>query len=249
MNIKKVDDPEFRKALISTFTERDNPRRFQIHFTDLIVCLCCSAMHKVLPEEATDERYDAILTWTRGLAFDSTITSRMSGKTAVEIDGTMGEIDMMFQDMPYELTSSVFISNRVKQSDDLDGKYQYKQQQLRFYMAAIGSTRGRLKIVEVAKSNSDTRYHTWEIEMTPLELARDRIILVNRKNILKHALRTGSLAQMERLSNIYCPILKDSRCIDPETSLCKNLRQQNWTESWKQWRLHPEAIRLLGGRN
>ena len=259
MKIQKIDDPQFREAIMQTFSERDSPRRYEIHFTDLINCLFCSFQHKVLLDEPSDDRYDAILTWARGLAFDSVITSRISKKTLIVLGGAQGEVDMVFQGMPYELTSSLFMAKATKESDDLAGRYQYKQTQLRYYMAALSKPIGRLKIIEQAgqkhqnESLPGTREHTWQIEMTPLELSKERRRIIDLAIILKKALQTGRWQMLRDFS----PITGDSRCAsasETDIPICQNyldtirkpVMERTLLSSWRTWIKHPSAQVLMG---
>jgi hypothetical protein len=221
MDIKKIDDAPFRKETVKAFHWHDSSRRFELHFTDIITCLLCSVKRKILPENGIDpnESYGQILSFVRGLGFDNLITERISGKTTVWIDGMQGNIDMIFHQIPYELTSSIYVGNSVKNSDDLAGKYRYKIEQLKAYMAGLGSTIGRLKLIEVA-SRPPSEF-TWELSLSPLELAHLRIDLIRRKDLLTEALATGNIQKLFELREMVTPILKDSFCLDHQTGYCK----------------------------
>src|SRR5439155_8538921 len=127
----------------------------------------------------------------------------------------------------------------VKKSDDLDGKYGYKIEQLKMYMAGLPSTSGRLKIIEVA--GRPPTEHTWNLGLDPLDLAHVRIATINRKDVLMRALATGSLIQILKLKHIYAPILKSSFCAD-ETGFCKEIKmlrnetyRRKWQTGWREW--------------
>src|SRR5712664_1052413 len=90
------DDREFRIKVVESFIHGDNPRSREIHFTDCINCIFCSFMRKIIPEVINEEKYNDLLDWMRGLAFDTKITDRFAGKRKVFIGKAQGSVDMMF---------------------------------------------------------------------------------------------------------------------------------------------------------
>lgn len=255
MRIEKIDDAEFRREAVKNFHWHDSSRRFELHFTDFINCLLCSLKRKVLPDGDRDdlkESYTQVLDWVGGLGFDNLITERISGKTVTRIDGAQGNVDMIFRGVPYELTSTLYLAKKVKESNDIsETYYRYKLEQLKLYMAGIGKTEGRLKIIERAGGrrvdDSGKPYgrprpveHTWRVIVTPLELAHTRIDFIQRKNVLTEALATGNISRLFELRDTYTPILKTSFCAK-ENGYCREwplFQGKNWylfQKAWKEW--------------
>ncbi len=255
MEIKQIDDRRFRETVVKNFHWHNSNRRYELHFTDLINCLLCTVKRKVLPDGDADdfeESYTQVLDWIGGLGFDNLITERISGKTTTWIDGAQGNVDMVFENIPYELTSTLYLNQKVKAANDdlMDTYYRYKLEQLRLYMAGIGKTTGKLKIIERAGDRGGMylalasflngkriykrprpKEHTWKVEMTPLELAHVRIDFIRRKDLLCEALATGNITKLFELRDTVAPILKTSFCTDKETGYCREwplFQGKNW---------------------
>jgi hypothetical protein len=260
VRIVHQDDPEFRKLMIGAFLDKGDHRRFEIHFTDLINCLMCTYMRKVMPERRDDGRYSDILDWSGGLVFDTTITNVFGGKRRVGIGDAQGDIDMMVpvsslgRSIPYELTSTMFLPRDIIRMVEKRERYAYKINQLKLYMAALCEPSGKFKVLQRFKPRQEVsdnhampwdgpkkRFqvieHTFSIELTPLDLARLRIAIIKRARCLQTAL--SSPGAWNLIPENYRPILKDSWCKD-ENGICRSYQwakthYQNVLDAWKIW--------------
>lgn len=263
MKITPIDDSVFREDLVSAFVDKGSPRRYELHLTDAINCIMCSFLRKIFPEPRGEEKYGDILDWAGGLVFDSTITSRFGGKHTVWVGDMQGNVDMMVRGIPYELTSTMFLSKDFVQLF-LDGKrYSYKLEQLRLYMSSLCVTQGRFKVLQRVKVRKkeereapvDDGYppispkkkfkvieHTFDVRMTPLELAQKRMELIERSYALAFALATGIWRSIPRGLR---PISDDSWCLrangKPGQTDCSGWvwaldHRKLVDQTWKEWR-------------
>ena len=260
MKIVHTDDPEFRSLMIGAFLDRGDHRKFEIHFTDLINCLMCCYMRKIMPERRDDSKYTDILDWGGGLVFDTTITNLFGGKTRVGIGEAQGDIDMMVplpsvgRPIPYELTSTMFLPRDIIGMVQRRERYAYKIDQLKLYMAALCETSGKFKVLqrfkprnsepdghampwEGPKKRFQVIEHTFSIELTPIDLARLRIAIIKRARSLITALSSPSAWNL--IPENYRPILKDSWCKD-EKGICNSYQwarthPEKTYKAWRNW--------------
>jgi hypothetical protein len=240
--IVPTDDIRWRRAFVGHFAGRDSWRSHEIHITDLINCCMTSYRRKLFPEEATagaaevEARYGKLLTWNRGIAFDQILTESFTeGKHHFKVNDIEASVDTMFEGVPYEFTSSNFVPKVVKTIweamepvPDLGGKYEYKVEQARLYMAGLGVRMAKLKIVELI--GKVPREFTFEVHMTPAALAKKRVELLTRRDILWNTLRWGSWSS---IPPEFRPILKDALCAANREGIC---------EDWAWAKAHPNEM-------
>ena len=123
MEIKEIDDKPFRKAVFKSLSRRDNPRRFEVHFTDLPYSLILSFYRKLFPAEYSEEEYDSISTWMRGKGHEIGYSDLLylfphSKQKGTKLGKAIGSIDLVLivkkDERHYELTTTICFGNKRK---------------------------------------------------------------------------------------------------------------------------------------
>jgi len=214
MKIKEIDDIEFRKAVFKAISAKDRRRRFEVHFTDLPYSLILAFYNKLFPQEYSEEEYRAIARWMRGIGHEIGFVNLLRSffspthQKLTVLGKAQGSIDLVFQDIIYEVTTTVSFPEWRKLP------YIGKALQLIYYMASERANKGRLKIFLILgqKRNltkvkpEDRKYvveRTWEITLTDEEIEHYRKIIRKKSRLLHKALLSGDWTKLPRTNHLW----------------------------------------------
>jgi len=210
--IREIDDEAFRKAVFNAITRKDKERRFEIHNTDLIYCLRASFLHKILPQEFSEDEYSMILHWLRGKGIEIGIINTLRGllsdkilqQKEVTLGKSVGTLDLEMFGIPYEITTRLFYGSTKnwRKYPPID-----KVLQEISYQIATGKKVGRVKVyimvppseyidsqVGELKTKKKIRRaeRTWEIHLTRKGFRYFKKLFIERAKLLEEALETGN---------------------------------------------------------
>jgi hypothetical protein len=199
--VKEIHDVEFQRALYESVNRIDSPRRFEVHFTDLMWSLILSFYRKLFPSEYTEEDYSTLMTWMRGKGHEIGSINMLSlhnpkSQKITRCGKAMGSLDLILNGTIYELTTTIAFPKGRKLP------YLSKAKQLMWYISSEDKPMGKVKIHSLLTRNS----RTWVFRLNKKRRARIRHRIRLRGFLLFKALELGNWKLLPRTN---CSFLQD----------------------------------------
>jgi hypothetical protein len=272
VTVREIDDRDFREKVFNGIRRKDSARRFEVHITDLIYCLRAAWFQKVLPQEYSEGEFEKVWHWMRGTGIEigtvaalrNVIEERLTYQKRVSIGGAIGSIDILMDDIPYELTTAIFYGSKKKPKVYPPSG---KVMQDVGYMVAQHNQRGRVKVYIMLPPKEERTIRkpglnanvvqtfsrperTWELSASLRGALFFRNLFRQRGDILKGALDTGNFSILPcayfpwrcKKCSVPHPLDDDEYFVGEKLTICEymELFADELREEWQNYRKEKE---------
>lgn len=191
MKVEEIIDEGFDKLIYKATNRPNSPRRFEIHFSDLLGSLIISYYRKMFPQTYTKKDSRRLQGWFRGKGHEIGHVNALSvflpkSQKVTKCGKAFGSIDMELFEEIYEITTTVFPYRKSKKYPHIG-----KAKQLMQYIASEDKEYGKLVVFFEIPDYQGRYKRTWKISLSPSQRKNLRRIIKKNSYLLWHALETG----------------------------------------------------------